>query len=380
MLAARHAERVTAATTHHLHSAPLADVPGPRGIRWLPPNWFASVMGTGAVAVCGAGLPWHVPGLHALDAASWALASLMLLALGVATAAHHRHRPAVARSYLTHPVLAHFYGTVPMALLVVGAATLPVGRDVMGARAAVTVDAVLWTVGTVGGVATLVGVPMMLARRGARVDPAFPGRLLPVVPPMVSAATGALLVPHAPHLIAVLLLVACYACFALATAASLRVAAGMVRRRGRSAEVPAAMVPVRWVVLGPLGQSVAAVNALAAAARPLVGAPAAHALRTGAIGFGVPVLALAAGWIGLSLVATGRAARKGLPFGLPWWSFTFPVATVVLGCERMAAQTGQPVYRAAAGVLFGALVIACAGVTVLTLRALARGRLTDAPS
>ncbi len=371
---------MTAAPILHSTPAEHAAVRVPRGIEWLPPNWFASVMGTGAIAVCGAGLPWTVPGLHALDVAAWALASLTLVALIVATAFHHRRRPAVARRYLTHPVVGHFYGTVPMALLVVGAATLLVGRDVVGEPCAVAVDWVLWIAGTAGGVATLVAVPLALAGGGAAVDPAFPGRLLPVVPPMVSAATGALLVPHATHALAVPLLVASYACFALATAASVRVAVAMVRARGRSAAVPAAMVPVRWVVLGPLGQSVAAVNALAAAAVPLVGARTAHLLRTGAIGFGIPVLAAAAVWILVSLVITGRAARRGLPFGLPWWSFTFPVATVVLGCERMAAQTGQPVYRVAAGLLFGALVVTCAGVAVLTVRALARGRLTVAPS
>ena len=223
-------------------------------------------------------------------------------------------------------------------------------------------------------------MPLVHARRGVRVDPTFFGRLLPVVPPMVSAATGALLVPHAGHALAVALLIASYACFVLATVASLLVAAGMVTHRGAGVPVPAAMVPVRWVVLGPLGQSVAAVNALAAAAVPLVPAGTAHVLRTAGIAFGVPVLAAAAVWTLSSLAVTAGTVRRGLPFGLPWWSFTFPVATVVLGCERMAAQTGEVGYRLAAVVVFAVLVPVWALVTVRTLRALVRGRLTAAPA
>ena len=45
----------------------------------IGPNWFASVMGTGIVAVAGATLPIGVPG--ALTTAAWLLATVILLGL-----------------------------------------------------------------------------------------------------------------------------------------------------------------------------------------------------------------------------------------------------------------------------------------------------------
>src|SRR5215472_5978213 len=49
--------------------------------RDLGPNWYASVMGTGIVAIAGAKLPVYVPGLHEFATAVWILAAAALVAL-----------------------------------------------------------------------------------------------------------------------------------------------------------------------------------------------------------------------------------------------------------------------------------------------------------
>ena len=36
---------------------------------------------------------------------------------------------------------------------------------------------------------------------------------------------------------------------------------------------------------------------------------------------------------------TVKTARAGLPFSLTWWSFTFPVGTVVTGTSQLALYT-----------------------------------------
>lgn len=87
-----------------------------------------------------------------------------------------------------------------MALLAVGGGTLVVGGDWIGTRAAVAVDAVLFTAGTAVGLAAALAIPyLMVVRHRIRADQATPVWLLPVVAPMVSAAVGPLLVPHLPR-------------------------------------------------------------------------------------------------------------------------------------------------------------------------------------
>ena len=66
--------------------------------RDLGPNWYASVMGTGIVAIAGATLPVHVPGLREFATAVWLLAGAALVALTSAWAVHWVRYPDRARA------------------------------------------------------------------------------------------------------------------------------------------------------------------------------------------------------------------------------------------------------------------------------------------
>jgi hypothetical protein len=192
----------------------------------LGPNWFASVMGTGIVATAAATLPVQWPGLRGFADAVWVLSAVWLIALaGAGVVLWTRH---------------------PLALQ---------GRGLIGAHAAITIDAVLWPLGTITGLASSLAVPyLMFTRWQAAPDAAFGGWLMPIVPPMVSAATGALLVPHLPAgQLRLTMLLACYAMFGLSLIASLTVVTQLWRRLVGYGAGTAAMVPTLWIVLGPLG-------------------------------------------------------------------------------------------------------------------------------
>src|SRR3954468_13650440 len=88
------------------------------------PNWFASVMGTSIVATAAAGLPVRVPGLRPFAVVAWGLAGLLLTGVIAATVGHWSGPPQRPRPHLHTPVMPHFCGPPPMALLAFGAATL----------------------------------------------------------------------------------------------------------------------------------------------------------------------------------------------------------------------------------------------------------------
>ncbi len=196
--------------------------------------------------------------------------------------------------------MAHFYGAPPMALLTVGAGTLLLGKDLLGTPLAVGIDWVLWTVGTILGLGTACVVPYLSVTRlaGAPGDPgAFGGWLMPVVPPMVSAATGALLLPHLPTGPARLaLLLACYAFFGLSLIASLVVITLICVRLAGHGVGPAVLTPTLFIVLGPVGQSVTAANLLGGNAHLAVAAPYSTALQVFGVAYGVPAMGFAALW------------------------------------------------------------------------------------
>jgi C4-dicarboxylate transporter/malic acid transport protein len=341
------------------------------------PNWFASVMGTGIVATAAVSLPVHVPGLHLLAVGVWALAVVLLIAVITATVLHWRRHPGTARRHHLDPVMAHFYGAPPMALMTVGAATLLAGRDVIGETAALAVDATLWTAGTIGGLITAVAVPyLQFTRHETDERSAFGGWLMPLVPPMVSASTGALLIPYVPAGQARLtLLLACYAMFGVSLLASFAVIPQIWHRLAVHKIGPARMVPTLWIVLGPLGQSVTAINLLGGVAALALPPPYADGLRVMGVVFGVPVWGFALLWACLAAAITVRTARDDLPFTLTWWSFTFPVGTVVTGTSALALHTGSAMLGGAAALFYAGLLGAWVVVAARTARGVVRGTL-----
>jgi Voltage-dependent anion channel len=74
------------------HSLPfglLKELGQPRDMfRDIGPNWYASIMGTGIVAIAGANLPVHVRGLREFATAVWLLSAAALVALTAAWAVH----------------------------------------------------------------------------------------------------------------------------------------------------------------------------------------------------------------------------------------------------------------------------------------------------
>ncbi|MGW6529938.1 TDT family transporter [Streptomyces venezuelae] len=349
--------------------------------RHLGPNWYASVMGTAIIANAGATLPYRFPGLRTGCTIVWALSFLMLAVLLTARAAHWIHHRDQARTHLLDPTVAPFYGCLSMALLAVGGGTLIVGRDWIGTTAAVAVDTVLFTVGTLIGLAAAVAIPyLMVVRHRIAADQASPVWLLPVVAPMVSAAVGPLLIPHLPAGQAQqTMLYACFAMFGLSLLATLVMLPVIFARLVTAGPLPLALTPTLFLVLGPLGQSTTAANKFADFAPHVVTVPLDRGFLVFAVLYGVPVMGFALMWLALAGAMVVRARRRGMGFAMTWWAFTFPVGTCVTGAEGLGKHTGLVAFDWLATALFVFLVTAVAVALTHTLRGVITGRLLAAP-
>lgn len=363
------------------------DEPTPQGqlkevLGHLGPNWFASVMGTGIVATAAAGLPVHIPGLRTFALVVWAVSAALLVVLVLAVGGHWLRHPTVARSHARNPQMAHFYGAAPMALMTVGAGTLLIGKDLIGERLAVNIDWVLWTAGTAGGLFTAISIPfLMFTQHSVEPDAAFGGWLMPVVPPMVSAATGAMLIPHMqPGAGQQTMLFGCYAMFGLSFVASLIIITMIWTRLTYYGTSGSARVPTLWIVLGPIGQSITAAGLLGTDAALAVDPPLSTAMNVFAIIFGVPIWGFGILWIGLATSLTVRTLRRGMPFALTWWSLTFPVGTFVTGTSQLAIHTELPAFRVAAVVAYAGLLSTWVLVAIRTARGSHHGHLLAPPS
>jgi tellurite resistance protein TehA-like permease len=273
--------------------------------------------------------------------------------------------------------MAPFYGAPPMALLAVGAGALLVGRQVVGIGAAVAIDDVLWTLGSITGLLSAIAIPyLMFTEHDLKQEDTSAVWLMPVVPPMVSAATGATLIAHLPAgQPRLTLLLACYAMFGLSLLASLFTIAVLWGRLLFHGPGPARLVPTLWIVLGPLGQSVTAVGLLGAASAGSIRSPYAGALHAMGVVYGVPVWGFAMLWLAVAAAITWRTARDHLPFSLTWWSFTFPVGTVVTGTSVLALSTHASFLRYASVALYALLIVAWLMAATRTARGATNGAL-----
>ncbi len=360
-----------------------APVPARRALTdFLGPNWFASVMGTGIVANAGALLPFDVPGLKYFAQVVWVAAAVLLAVLIVATAAHWLRSPQVARAHGRDVQMSHFYGAPPMAFLTVGAGAILAAHSLLGLRLAVDLDWVLWIVGTLGGLVTVVMMPYRLFTQiHVRPDAAFGGWLMPIVPPMVSASTGALLIPHIASASGrATFFYACFAMFGMSLIAALIIITLIWSRLAHFGSSNSARVPTLWIVLGPLGQSITAAGLLGQQAHLAIPAPLSTGMVVFAVLYGVPVWGFAMLWLMIASALTIRTWRRNLPFSLTWWSFTFPVGVTVTGTIRLAGQTGLAAFRWASAVGYVALLAAWLLVFTSTVLATRKGTLQRPPA
>lgn len=361
-------------TTAPSSSDLVSETPAPFSVfEHVTPNWFASVMGTGIVATAAATLPTRPVGLHTAATIVWAVAAAALIGLCGAFASHWIRHRSRARAYARDPVMVQFYGAPPMAVLTVGAGTALLGPDVLGTDLATAIFVVLWTIGTVGGLLTSVLVPYVMITRHDHEDTvALPAWLMPVVPPMVSASTGALLIPHvAEGQWRLTMLAACYAMFGLSLVVGLVTVTSVYSRLLHGGVLTAQAAPTVWITLGVVGQSITAANLLGHdAAVVFTGSQlaVANGLHVFGIAFGLVMGGVGAFVFVLATALTVHAARRGMSFSLTWWSFTFPVGTCVTGATALGAALNAEAIDALAVILFVLLVGAWTVVAVRTVR------------
>ncbi|KAB2344811.1 TDT family transporter [Actinomadura rudentiformis] len=336
-------------------------------------------MGTAIIANAADALPVRVPGLHVFAVVGWMMSFVLLVAVAAARGVHLVwHRDEARVRLFDDPATAVFYGCPPMALLAVGYGTLVLGPDVIGTTAAVWIDGVLWTAGTLYSLAVAFGIPYLMITRH-RVGSADPTWLLPVVAPMVAAALGPALVPHLPEgEPRALMVYACYAMFGASILAVVVILPGIWSRLVRDRSFTITLVPTLFLVLGPLGQSVTAVNQLADAA-PAAAPQYADAMAAFAVLYGTPVIGFALLWLAIAAAASVRALRDGMPFAMTWWAYTFPLGTCVTGASALARRLDLGAMAAIAVGLYLLLLAAWAVTATRTLRGVLAGRLLPPP-
>lgn len=340
----------------------------------MTPNWFAAIMGTGIVATSGVALHSGFPGLHALATGYWLLASIGLV---IATVLFLRGG---ATKHAADPMMAHFYGAPAMALLTVGAGTIELGPQFLGTVVAIWLGGLLWVAGTAAGIFTALWIPfrMITGTQSAEAG-AMPSWLMPVVPPMVAAASGSPLIGHIPAgQLRLSGLAICYGMFGLSLIVGF-LTIGMVYARLLHRGLPSVQVaPTVWIMLGMIGQSVAAAVLLGNSSKLVFHgdqAPIAAGLHILGIAYGMVMSGFAVFVFLLAVSLTMYNVRRGLSFTPAWWSFTFPIGTCVTGSAALAFATDSVLLQVISRSLYILLLLAWVTVASRSVKTLSRDQI-----
>jgi C4-dicarboxylate transporter/malic acid transport protein len=312
-------------------------------------------MGTGILAICLTISPIVIPGGATFGAVLWALDSAAFIVMCALLAARTASRPRVIFATLNDPVRAQVWGAPPMACFTIAVGCLKIGEHVIRREYCIVVAQALFIAGVAGSLLSVSVVPyLMFTRHELTQKHALGSWLLPVVPPIVASVPAALLCTTWPAALRGDLLAFAYALLGLGLMLAACIIVTFYGRLVYEKVPDGAQVTTLWLVVGPLGQSIAGFIALGGAARQ-VWPELAHGLAAAALAYGVLVWGFSIYWLGMAIALTIRAACKHLPFALSWWAFTFPVGVLTAGTDGLYLVTGAHLFAVASVLLLALL-------------------------
>lgn len=364
---------------------PIHPIEQPREmIRQFTPNWFASTMGTGILALAMPQVPVAGPYLRGLGEGLWLFnIALFLLYTGLYAARWVMFWQEAKRIF-SHNVVSMFMGTIPMGLATIINGFLVFGRPRWG-DAMVEVAGVLWWIDVALSVGCGTLLPyFMFTRQEHRMDQMTAVWLLPIVAAEVAAASGGLLVPCLPPGgEQMTILVTSYVLWSLSVPVALGIITILFLRMALHKLPPDSMAASSWLPLGPLGTGALGMLLLGADAPAVLGA---HGLESaGAVANGVGLIAgllfWGAGlwWVLLASLITFRHFRAGIPFNLGWWGYTFPLGVYTVATFRLAALLHFDFFAIFGALLFAVLAVMWTFVAALTVHGGWKGHLFVSP-
>lgn len=304
----------------------------------LPVTLFASVMGLGGLSLAWrrAALAWDVPQWPALTLLT--LAAAVFVVVGVLYVAKWARHPAAARAELRHPVRMTFAPTITISVLVLAIAS----QDVTPALASA-----LWWIGAIGHLAVTVAVlSMWLSRNDIGPAAVTPAWFIPVVgnviTPLGAAQLGSVELAWFSYGVGIV--------FWLGLLPLL-----LHRVMLHDPPMPAKLLPTIAIFIAPPAVAMVAWQAL-----------------TGAVDGPVVRILYAAAMVFVVLLLAQVPRLRRLPFALPAWAYTFPLAAASAAAISMAAARPQPAYDVVAVLLLSGTTVVVLAVAVLTVRAAAR--------
>ncbi|PWN97430.1 hypothetical protein FA09DRAFT_330591 [Tilletiopsis washingtonensis] len=397
-----------------------------RGVRErilnFTPSWFSVSMGTGGVHILLLllGDVWapyssdYTTSPHASNTAAltlptrilrWFALPVLLVNICIFTTfiaaftSRYIMFPAVLPLTLKHPQKSVFIGTLPMALLTIVSTVSQIGTRAFDLGLWPTLLAVsLWFLAVVLSLACAVVIPyMMMIHQRHLLEGTTASLLLPVVPPITAAATGAGLVEiltRSHPSLAFTVLTISYICNGVGLMLALMILVLYFQRLLLFHQPAREVIISVFLPLGPCGQGAEAllhlgqaslylfptISTLPGSGVPQLSFPVGQALYGAGLIGALHLVGLGCWFMFLAVAIVIREQSQGkLPFSLGWWAATFPLASLLIGIGRCAMVLDSLTLRIIFTILCGAYGVIYFSVAIPTARGFITGHLLVAP-
>jgi len=365
------------------------------------PSWFAVTMGTGICNTLLFLLPWRSThaAFGAIGAAFLVLDFAIFLFFSMITIFRYTMYPQIFAAMLTHPVHSLFLGTIPMGFVTIVSGIAFQG-DAYGLEGAVQAAAGLWWLALVLSFLTAYMVPLAMQTSHQHTSESLTAAwLLPIVPPITVAASGAtisglLATTHPNYALTIWIAAYCMGGVGCLVAAMVLV---LYFQRLALHHIPGKEVVVStFLPLGPCGQGGYALLQLGHVARtlfPIISAQhpdgdeglailqeVATPLYAIGISFGLLLWALGIWFMFLAVSTLVIHRMRGtVGFNLGWWGFTFPLGSLNLLTYSLASAFDSMFFKVVGTIMTFCVVLLWACVAIPTIKGFYTGSLFPAP-
>lgn len=353
-------------------------------VRQFGTNWFTVVMGIGIVAALTYTSPILIPGLKFIGIAFFLLANVVfIIALSLWLCRWIFYTDEALKDFSDSGKIL-FYGALAMSISVMGNDYLVIGRHLISLETAVLISKTLWLCGVVVALFTVVAIPYLLfISHHVSPEDTHASWLIPIVPPIVAAATGAKLLPYWSTLsLQFFFTILILAMFGMTFFLFIMISSLYYSRLVYSGKLAGGFVPSIWIVIGPIGMTMTIFSTLPLVTQPFLGTMNLGFQALGTI-FAVSMWGVGIWWIVIaSLYSLLHLLKKDckIPFSLGWWSYVFPLGSFTTGTYALNDLIENSFFAVAGFIQFIALIVFFSIVLTKTLIGIFNGTLLSCTS
>ncbi|KUH32892.1 C4-dicarboxylate ABC transporter [Thermococcus celericrescens] len=298
------------------------------GIKDFAPSWFASVMGTGALALVSKAYSSKLPIIKSFAGFLVYLNTVLFFVLLIPWVLRWIKYRENALADLHHPVLGNFYGTIAIAMLVLSA-------DYLTILGNTSVAWTFWLAGTPLTIFFALLIPyLVFTSEGVDTKAITPAWFIPPVGLIVIPISGAKLMALSSGTVKELMTFINYFAWGAGFFLYLALLAIVFYRFIKHEPMPCGIAPSIWINLGPIGAGTSTLYALIKASDFIN-------LEEPFLVFGLIFWGFGVWWFAMAVILTLHYVRKlNLPYSLAWWAFIFPFGAYVSATYNVGTTFG----------------------------------------